>query len=104
LDESFGDSMQVTILATGFENEMPESDIAERPSHEARSFGSEDTGFERPAYLAKGDGGRSSYSEADAEEEEEETVAAEPTSPKGRRLGRLGERSDVLPAIFGTGL
>jgi cell division protein FtsZ len=103
LDESFGDGMQVTILATGFDNEMPETDIAERPSHEARSYGSEDSAFDRPAYLAKGDNVRSSYVEEE-HEEEEATVAAEPTPPKGRRLGRLGERSDVLPAIFGTGL
>jgi len=108
LDERFGERMQVTILATGFEGEMPDTEISDRATVETRSYGGDDTGFERPAYLAKADSKRS-YGEAtdredEEEEAEEETVAPEQPVGRGKRRGRLGERSEVLPAIFGTGL
>jgi cell division protein FtsZ len=103
LEEEFGDRMQVTILATGFENQLPDTDISERSESETRSYGGEETGFERPAYLAKSEGKRPFQEEEEEEEEEVQTVVQDPSGSRGRRR-RLGERSEVLPAIFGTGL
>jgi cell division protein FtsZ len=104
LDDRFEDRMQVTILATGFENEMPETDISERPAAQSHPYSSEDTGWDRPAYLSKTDSHRH-YPEEEEDVEEEEEVAVEQKEPeKPVRRGRLGQRSEVLPAIFGTGL
>jgi cell division protein FtsZ len=103
LEDSLADRMQVTILATGFDQERTPKDLAERPrGEESRTYGGDDSGFERPAYLAKSEKNRS-YEDVGEPEREEAMAAAEKPAPRSFR-GRSDRRSEVLPAIFGTGL
>lgn len=102
LDEEFGDRMQVTILATGFDRDHVEKDSVRAQEEVSRPYTGDETGFEKPAYLSKADR-RSQY--AELEDEEDERIGAQEEEPvQPVRRGRSGERGNVMPAIFGTGL
>jgi cell division protein FtsZ len=106
LEESLADRMHVTILATGFNGDKATKDLSERPREESRSYGGDESGFERPAYLSKAEKNRAAYEDV-VEDREEAVVSAAESKPAGRTFrGLRGERrADVLPAIFGsTGL